>query len=81
MENGRGWGEKLNQTYANQPKSFKESKVNETIHFLFTSIYDQFYLETAAWKMRLDQFKVEISKVSLFFQQSLAYKVCLSWKN
>jgi hypothetical protein len=23
-------GEKLNQTYANQPKSFKESKVNET---------------------------------------------------
>jgi hypothetical protein len=43
-----GAGKKLNQTYANQPKSFKESKVNETIHFLFTSIYDQFYLETAA---------------------------------
>ena len=30
-----GWG-KPNQTYANQPKSLKGSKVNETFHFLLT---------------------------------------------
>ena len=46
-----GWG-KPNQTYANQPKSLKGSKVNETFHFLFTSLDLQFYLSIQSWSWK-----------------------------